>query len=118
MSVEKFIDELQERNWLPDRVMAKLRATVANSHRPVSARSLAKFLVEKRHLSQQQAKEVFGASAGGAVVASEASPAVPEGVDDLATADTVRIQRAVEANQFRQIDASQMRDEDEDYEGS
>ena len=122
MSVEKFINELEQRSWLPERVLSKLRATVVNSHRTVSARSLAKFLVEKRHLSRHQAAEVLKASAAGeADVVPADSPAArsaPEPEEGLATADTARIQRAVEANQFKQIDASQMRDDDEDYEGS
>ena len=119
MSVEKLIDELEQRSWLSERVMTKLRATVANSHRPVSATSLAKFLVEKRHLSRQQAHEALeAAKSDGAVAEPASSSAVAKDGDGFAAADTVKVQSSIEERQFQQIDASQMRDTDEDYEGS
>ncbi len=61
MSADKFIAELESRRFLPERVMSKLRARVADSERPISARALAKFLVEKKHLSQRHADEVLNA---------------------------------------------------------
>ena len=44
--------------------MTKLRARVADSERPISARALAKFLVEKQHLSQRHADDVLNAAPG------------------------------------------------------
>ncbi|HEX2477240.1 MAG TPA: PQQ-binding-like beta-propeller repeat protein, partial [Lacipirellulaceae bacterium] len=41
--------------------MNKLRARVADSGRPISARALANFLVEKQHLSQRHADDVLNA---------------------------------------------------------
>src|SRR5688572_23805287 len=61
MSADQFIAELESRRLLPERVMNKLRARVADSNRPISARALAKFLVEKRHLSQRHADDVLNA---------------------------------------------------------
>jgi tetratricopeptide (TPR) repeat protein len=61
MSAEEFIAELERRRMLPERVIKKLRAKIAESERPFSARGLAKFLVEKRQLSQKQADDVLNA---------------------------------------------------------
>ncbi|MEX0612755.1 MAG: hypothetical protein WD229_11610, partial [Pirellulales bacterium] len=59
MSVEKFIEHLEQRGLLSERLMDKLRSKVARSERPLSAKALAKFLVEKKHLTQRQATEVL-----------------------------------------------------------
>ena len=61
MSAERFIDEVERRALLPERVMKKLRAKVVDSDRPFSARALAKFLVEKQQLSQKHADDVLNA---------------------------------------------------------
>ncbi len=60
MSVERFIEGLEERGLLSDRVLGKLREKLAQSERPLSPKALAKFLVDKRHLTQRQATEVLG----------------------------------------------------------
>jgi outer membrane protein assembly factor BamB len=60
MSAERLIDELSERGLLSDRVMARLREKIASSERPLSAKAVAKFLVEKNHLTQRQATEALG----------------------------------------------------------
>ena len=60
MSVEKFIEGLQQRGLLSDRLMDKLRDKLAQSDRPLSAKAIAKFLVEKNHLTQREATEVLG----------------------------------------------------------
>ena len=59
MSVEKFIAELEKRKLLSGRFVDKLRDTAASPERPLSAKALAKFLVQKKHLSQQQATDVL-----------------------------------------------------------
>lgn len=59
MSVENFINELQERNLLSDRLVEKLREAAADSNKTLSARTLADFLVRKNHLSSEQATEVI-----------------------------------------------------------
>lgn len=61
MSVDNFINELQERSLLSDRMMGKLREAVADPTRPLSARTLAKFLVQKNHLSQRDATDIINA---------------------------------------------------------
>lgn len=60
MSFAKLIDELEERGLLSDRVMTKLREKLAQTDRPLSAKAVAKFLVEKKHITHRQATEVLG----------------------------------------------------------
>jgi tetratricopeptide (TPR) repeat protein len=59
-SVEKFIEALEARQLLSVRLIGKMRDKVAQSERPLTAKALAKFLVDKNHLTQQQATEVLG----------------------------------------------------------
>lgn len=59
MSATKFIAELERRRLLSDRLMAKLRDSIAGANRPLSAEALANFLVQKKQLSQDQAREVL-----------------------------------------------------------
>ncbi len=59
MSVDSFINELQQRSLLSERLMGKLREAVADPTKPLTARTLAKFLVQKNHLSQRQAADVI-----------------------------------------------------------
>lgn len=59
MSVERFITELQQRDLLSERQLAKLRDT-ANERR-MSPKALAKFLVQKEHLTQKQATDLLNA---------------------------------------------------------
>ena len=59
MSATKFIAELERRRVLSDRLMARLRQSLAGYDRPLSAEELANFLVQKKHLSQDQANSVL-----------------------------------------------------------
>jgi outer membrane protein assembly factor BamB len=59
MTVETFIAELERRNLVSDRLVTKLRETLAESKRPLSAKAVADFLVQKKYLSQQQASDVL-----------------------------------------------------------
>jgi outer membrane protein assembly factor BamB len=61
MSADKFIAELKGRRLVSDRLIGKLREKLAESDRPLSARAVAKFLVQKKHLSQRHAGEVLDA---------------------------------------------------------
>lgn len=61
MSAQEFIAELERRGYLPARLMEKLRETITAADKPQSAKTLAKFLVQKQHLSQKQATEILGA---------------------------------------------------------
>jgi outer membrane protein assembly factor BamB len=63
MSAERLVDMLQQRRILSDRLMVKLRAKIAETDHPMSATMLAKFLVQKKHLSRQQATELLEALA-------------------------------------------------------
>jgi outer membrane protein assembly factor BamB len=57
MSVERFITELEQRDLLTDRQLAKLRDAAAEKQ--MTAKTLAKFLVQKNLLSQQQATDLL-----------------------------------------------------------
>ena len=59
MSVERFITELQQRDLLTERQLAKLRD--AAIERQMSPKALAKFLVQKEYLTQKQATDVLQA---------------------------------------------------------
>jgi len=58
MSVERFIEGLQERGLVSEQTLASLREKA--SERPLSAKALAKFLVEKKMLTQPQATDLLG----------------------------------------------------------
>lgn len=60
MSAKKFISELERRKFLSDRLMVKLRESLAAQKSPLSAEALAKFLVTKQHLTQRQANDILG----------------------------------------------------------
>ncbi|HVT29503.1 MAG TPA: PQQ-binding-like beta-propeller repeat protein [Lacipirellulaceae bacterium] len=59
MSANKFIAELERRRLLSDRLMAKLRESLAGYDRPLTAEALANFLVKKKHLTEGQAASVL-----------------------------------------------------------
>ena len=61
MSAERLIALIEKQRILPDRLLEKLRAKVAETGQPMSAATLAKFLVQKRHLTARQATELLGA---------------------------------------------------------
>ncbi len=55
MSAERLIELIDQREVLSGRLVEKLRVKVAQSGQPMSAAALAKFLVQKGHLSSSQA---------------------------------------------------------------
>ena len=59
MSAKSFIAELERRKLLSDRLMGKLRESLATQTSPMSAERVAHFLVQKNHLTQQQAHDVL-----------------------------------------------------------
>ncbi len=63
MSAAKFIEALQQRGLVSDRVVQRLREQIANAGQPPTARALANFLVNKGKLTEQQASEVLDALA-------------------------------------------------------
>ncbi len=62
MTSEQLIDLLEKQGVLSDRLLEKLRQTVAKSDPPMPAKALAKFLVKKKHLDQQQATKLLETS--------------------------------------------------------
>ena len=83
MSATKFIAELERRRLLSDRLMARLRDSIAGANRPLSAEALANFLVQKKQLSQDQAREVLnGLSQSGVnLVEEDADSSEPNAED-------------------------------------
>src|SRR5690606_20734094 len=59
MTSEELLLEIEQRQWLSTSLMERLHAKVADSPRSLDAKTLAKFLVEKGHLTSEQAKELL-----------------------------------------------------------
>lgn len=59
---ERFIEQLSKREMLPEAIINRLWDKVANSSSVPSARALATFLVDKGHLTREQADEAMAAS--------------------------------------------------------
>jgi len=63
MGAQRFIDRLAEQDVLPDKVLDRLRDKVEGSSTAPSSKALAQFLVDKGHLSREQADAALKASA-------------------------------------------------------
>jgi outer membrane protein assembly factor BamB len=61
MSAQQLIEMLKQRGVLNERLLEKLRTKLAESQPPMSADNLAKFLVQKGHLSAAQATNLLRA---------------------------------------------------------
>lgn len=59
MNAQKFIDELEKQAVLSDRLIEKLRQKLADSGGKMPAKSLARFLVQKKHLPGYLAQEIL-----------------------------------------------------------
>jgi outer membrane protein assembly factor BamB len=59
MSAERLIDLIEEQRMLPDLLVEKLRAKIAESDQSMSPSALAKFLVQKKHLTSRQATDLL-----------------------------------------------------------
>src|SRR6185436_10562677 len=59
MNTEAFIDLLEARQLVPERVVRQLRAKVSQGDARVTASSILKYLVKKELVSQRQAKELL-----------------------------------------------------------
>ncbi len=60
MTSDDFIAELERRQLLSDRLMGKLRNLLAGYDEPHTAEELADFLVQKNHLTRDQATSDLG----------------------------------------------------------
>jgi outer membrane protein assembly factor BamB len=118
MSVEKFIDALEERRLLSGRLVAKLRAKLSRSEKPPTAKSIAKFLVEKKHLTQREATEVLaGLVQRGVDVdpAAEEEPQEAQADTEITPIISPASAIDVDSNPLPQVPADAV---GEDYEGS
>ncbi|MGI9516822.1 MAG: PQQ-binding-like beta-propeller repeat protein [Pirellulaceae bacterium] len=59
MKTEDFIQALDKNNMVPAAIIARLRAKIEKTDKNVSAKSIAKYLIDKGYLSKYQAKQVF-----------------------------------------------------------
>lgn len=59
MKTEDFLRALRSSQILPDAIMQKLDAKVANTEKHVSPKSIAKYLIEKGFLSKYQARQLL-----------------------------------------------------------
>ncbi len=59
MSAEKFIQHIEDLGLVDDKVVRKIRKQVANPDKNVSAKAIAKYLVEKNQLTSAQAKKIL-----------------------------------------------------------
>jgi hypothetical protein len=116
MSADQFIAGLEERGLLSERLMSRLRAKLAGSKRPLTADAIAQFLVEKQHLTPQQAAEVLGGLVSGQAAAdpSDAEQTTEPPAADEAT-PILSPSSAVISDAAPQIRADQA---EGDYEGS
>ena len=82
MTAAELIDTLEAKQLLSDKAADKLRKKIASSSKPLTAKSLARFLIEKGYISKQDVVEVL--AAGGEVVIPPPEPSStgePSGVD-------------------------------------
>ena len=75
MTSEDFIAELERRRLLSDRLMGKLRDLLAGYDHPYTPEELADFLVQKNHLTRDQADSILQSIAGSGVNLFQANAA-------------------------------------------
>lgn len=83
MTAAEFIEALEAKQLLPPTTVEKLRKKVTSSSKPLTAKSLARFLIEKGHLAKQDAMDAL-AEGGEIEKPSEPEPSdagEPSGVD-------------------------------------
>ncbi len=84
MTAAEFLDALEAKQALPPAMVEKLRKKIsAASSKPLTAKSLARFLIEKKHLSKQ---DVMDALAAGGEIATP-PPAEPSSVGEPSDVD-------------------------------
>ena len=75
MTAQEFLDQLQERAWVPGEVIASLRKQVAASAKPVTPETVANLLINKQRLTTAQAKQLLVAKVQAPQPAAKAQPA-------------------------------------------
>lgn len=95
MTAVEFLDKLEQQGLLDAKLVSKLRQQVSGARKTVSARKIAKLLIDKGHLTAFQAKKLMDDEARPQPKTGLASknpapapePAVNEGVDGLELLD-------------------------------
>src|SRR5215210_7977283 len=67
MTSDDFIAELERRRLLSDRLIGKLRELLAGYDRPYTPEEVADFLVQKNHLTRDQADSILQSITGSGV---------------------------------------------------
>src|SRR5262245_44228465 len=67
MTSDDFIAELERRQFLSDRLLGKLRSSLAGLDESYTAEDLADFLVQKNHLTRDQATSILESSTSSGV---------------------------------------------------
>ncbi len=62
MKTTEFIDALERQNIIPADIIAKLRGKLKSTDKDITAKSVAKYLIDKGYLTKFQAKQVLTAS--------------------------------------------------------
>ena len=71
ISIERLLDLLEEKELLSARMAEDLRAQIAQATKPISAKSIAKRLIKKGHITLDQARRLLAAD--------QTPPSQPEG---------------------------------------
>ena len=59
MTIEDFLETLQERDLVPESIVKQVRDKVAQGDRRITPKSLLKFLVKKEYVTKRQAKQLL-----------------------------------------------------------
>jgi outer membrane protein assembly factor BamB/tetratricopeptide (TPR) repeat protein len=86
MTAEEFVDQLEQSDLLPQDVVAKIRKQIGAARRPVSPKAVAKWLVDKGHLTTFQVKRLLPEEPPKEQEPAEESQAKEPAEDDLGLA--------------------------------
>lgn len=112
MTSEDFIVELERRRLLSDRLLGKLRELLAGYDQPYTPEELADFLVQKKHLTRDQADSILQSIAGSGVNLFQASAADLD--DDPFAGSSIFGSRPPSANE-KHSEPLRVTDEDDEY---
>src|SRR3954464_10091223 len=112
MPSDDFIAELERRRLLSDRLMGKLRELLAGYDRPYTPEELGDFLVQKKHLTPDQADSILQAIAGSGVNLFQANAADLD--DDPFAGSSIFSSRSQNASE-KNAEPLRVTDENDEY---
>ena len=92
MKTEEFLDILQERKLIPDKIVAQLRAKARQSDKRITAKSVLKYLVKKELVTRRQAKDLLATT----LTVNEKAESSILGFVPLPEQPSERVEQAVE----------------------